>query len=41
MTKVFCDICGRPIEIINAFQGDEALELYKKLVTKKEKNNNA
>ena len=24
------------IEIINAFQGDEALELYKKLVTKKE-----
>ena len=23
------------IEIINAFQGEEALELYKKLVTKK------
>lgn len=29
------------IEIVNAFQGDEALELYKKLVTQKEKNNNA
>ena len=26
------------IEIINAFQGEEALDLYKKLVTKKEKN---
>lgn len=26
------------IEIINAFQGEEALELYKKLVTKKEQN---
>ena len=26
------------IEIVNAFQGDEALELYKKLVTKKEQN---
>lgn len=24
------------IEIINAFQGEEALDLYKKLVTKKE-----
>lgn len=32
---------NQSIEIINAFQGDEALELYKKLVTKKEKNNNA
>lgn len=29
------------IEIVNAFQGEEALELYKKLVTQKEKNNNA
>ena len=29
---------NQSIEIINAFQGDEALELYKKLVTKKEKN---
>lgn len=27
------------IEIVNAFQGEEALELYKKLVTQKEKNN--
>ena len=27
------------IDIVNAFQGDEALELYKKLVTQKEKNN--
>ena len=26
------------IEIINTFQGEEALELYKKLVTKKEQN---
>lgn len=26
------------IEIINAFQGEEALDLYKKLVTKKEQN---
>lgn len=25
------------IEIINAFQGEEALELYNKLITKKEK----
>lgn len=24
------------LEIVNAFQGEEALELYKKLVTKKE-----
>ena len=27
---------NQSIEIVNAFQGDEALELYKKLVTKKE-----
>lgn len=27
------------VEIINAFQGEEALELYKKLITKKEANN--
>lgn len=27
---------NQSIEIINAFQGEEALELYKKLVTKKE-----
>lgn len=26
------------IEIVNAFQDEEALELYKKLVTKKENN---
>lgn len=29
---------NQSIEIVNAFQGDEALELYKKLVTQKEKN---
>lgn len=29
---------NQSIEIINAFQGEEALELYKKLVTKKEQN---
>ena len=27
------------VEIINAFQGEEALDLYKKLITKKEANN--
>lgn len=27
---------NEPIEIINAFQGEEAAELYRKLVTKKE-----
>ena len=27
------------VEIINAFQGEEALELYKKLITKKEAPN--
>ena len=32
---------NQSVEIINAFQGEEALELYKKLVTKKEKNDNA
>lgn len=26
------------IDIVNAFQGEEALDLYKKLVTKKEQN---
>ena len=30
---------NQSIEIVNAFQGDEALELYKKLVTQKEKSN--
>lgn len=30
---------NQSIEIVNAFQGIEALELYKKLVTQKEKNN--
>lgn len=29
---------NQSIEIVNAFQGDEALELYKRLVTQKEKN---
>lgn len=29
---------NQSIEIINAFQGEEALELYKKLVTKGEHN---
>lgn len=27
---------SNPVDIINAFQGEEAEELYKKLVTKKE-----
>ena len=27
---------NQSVEIVNAFQGEEALELYKKLVTKKE-----
>ena len=30
---------NQSIEIVNAFQGDEALERYKKLITQKEKNN--
>ena len=30
---------NQSIEIVNAFQGDEAIELYKKLVTQKEKSN--
>ena len=30
---------NQSIDIINAFQGEEALGLYKKLVTQKEKNN--
>ena len=30
-----------PIEIINAFQGQEALDIYKRLVTAKESNNEA
>lgn len=29
---------NQSVKIVNAFQGEEALELYKKLVTKKEKN---
>ena len=29
---------NQSVEIVNAFQGEEALDLYKKLVTKKEKN---
>ena len=29
---------NQSIDIINALQGEEALDLYKKLVTKKEKN---
>lgn len=28
---------GKDVEIINALQGEEAYELYKKLITKKEK----
>ena len=28
---------NQSVEIINAFQGDEARELYEKLITKKEK----
>lgn len=26
---------NNPVEIVNAFQGDEAMELYNRLVTKK------
>ena len=29
---------NQSVEIVNAFQGEEALELYKKLVMKKEQN---
>lgn len=29
---------NQSIDIINAFQGEEALDFYKKLVTKKEQN---
>ena len=29
---------NQSIDIINAFQGEEALDLYNKLVTKKEQN---
>lgn len=28
---------GAGVEIINAFQGEEAVEIYNKLITKKEK----
>ena len=28
---------NRPIDIVNAFEGKEAEELYKRLITKKEK----
>lgn len=27
---------NQPIKVINAFQGEEAIELYKRLITKKE-----
>ena len=30
---------NQSIDIINAFKGEEALELYKKLITQKEQNN--
>lgn len=30
---------GQEVEVINAFQGEEAYWMYQKLVTKKEKNN--
>ena len=29
---------NQSVEIVNAFQGEEALGLYKKLITKKEQN---
>lgn len=29
---------NQSVEVINAFQGQEAIDLYKKLITKKEKN---
>lgn len=31
---------NQSVEIINAFQGDEARELYNRLITKKEVKNN-
>lgn len=27
---------GKPVDIVNAFQGEEAIELWNKLITKKE-----
>ena len=30
---------GKPVDIVNAFQGEEAIELWNKLVTKKENKN--
>ena len=30
---------NKPVDIINAFEGDEALELYRRLVTKKDGQN--
>ena len=32
---------GVDVKVINAFQGEEALELYKKLITMKEKKTDA
>lgn len=29
---------NQSVEVINAFQGQEAIDLYKKLITKKDKN---
>lgn len=29
---------GKPLKVINAFQGEEAVELYKKLTTIQKKN---
>lgn len=31
---------NQSVEVINAFQGDEARELYNRLITKKEAKNN-
>lgn len=31
---------GESVDIINAFQGNDAIELYEKLITKKEVKNN-
>ena len=30
---------GKPVDIINAFQGEEAIDIWKKLTTVKEKHN--
>lgn len=31
---------NKPVEIINAFEGEDAIQLYKRLITKKSQENN-